>query len=145
MEQDTETLLERILHLQTIAVKLSKLAGVQQGIIEQEELETFEAILRQKQNLIDQLLEYPKLKLAFEQSLLDKREHGHSQLSHAVREIEDTLKFISLVEQSTMNAMRASALKTERELRRLTQTHQATGCYNQTNVMQPKRRLDITS
>lgn len=145
MEHDLTMVLNQIRQLQAAAAKLAKLVASQQLAAQQTELDTLEAILKQKQVFIDELSGYRKLKAVYEGSVRDAGEGMQLQFAGAIQEFEETLAAISRAEEMTIRMLQERHADFGRQLRALTQNRQAANSYNPPGQSSPKSRVDISS
>lgn len=145
-EADAPNELDRMLQeaqsLLAACGKAGKLMDSQAKAIEDKDLETLEAILRQKQPFIDQLLGFKDLKAAYD--LYRSSCSVPDTLASAYRGLEDNIKTLAQADQESIKLLKERHEEMARDLQLLMRGREAASCYSQPLQQQPRPRIDIS-
>jgi hypothetical protein len=141
---DSGSLLRETQRLLVAAEKAKRLIDSQQQAIEEEDLEALEAILRQKQPFIDQLLTFRELKAAYEFYRSSAVLSDSDLLAPLYSELENIIKTLAEADQIAADLLKERHKKMARELQLLMCDRHAANCYSQRLKQQQKPRIDIT-
>jgi flagellar biosynthesis/type III secretory pathway chaperone len=142
---DSGSLLPAAQRLLAASGKVKRLIDSQIKAIEDKDLEALEAILRQKQPFIDQLLEFRNLKAAYELHTSSEAISNRDPLASVYSELENTIKSLAKADQIAADLLKERHAESARELQLLMCDRHAASYYNQPLKQQPKPRIDISS
>lgn len=140
--RDFDGMLQEAQRLLGAAEKAAKLMDSQSKAIADKDLETLEAILRQKQTYIDQLLEFRDLKATYEFSLLSLSIPRPLEAVYA--ELENAIKSLAIADQNSIHHLKEHHAKLAKDLELLMRGREAASCYSQPLQNQPKSKIDIS-
>ncbi len=142
---DPDKLLSQVQHCEQIARNLIKLTHSQLEAIEQADYSTVEALLSQKQHLIDQLAEVADLREACRHITENQPQPVQDKLLIALQTFDDLMIVMSDAEQESINLMQTRQRETAEQLRTLSQQKAVSTNYKPDRQTNLKSRIDISS
>lgn len=143
-KSELDGLLQEAQRLIPIAKKAAKLADSQQKAIEALDLETLEAILRQKQPFIDQLLAFRQFKATYELYISSSAFQIPDLLVSLYAELEDKIQSLAEADEKAIELLAKRHAEKAQELQILMRDRRAASCYGQPAQHQAKPRIDMT-
>jgi len=143
-DQDHSAILNRTLHLVSVAENLSQLVESVQAAIHAGEFDTVEAILQQKQHFIDQLKTLPQLRESYTRSSQALPENQRNEIAAAIQKLESEIKSISATEHDVIRVIESRRKKAAEQLHALAKHRQASSRYRHPEPMPTRNRIDIT-
>lgn len=143
-QKNHRAILDRSLHLLSVAEKLSRLVESIQEAIRTGEFETVEAILQQKQHFIDQLATLPQLREAYQGVLQVLPETQRNEIAAAIQNVEAEIKAISATEREVIRAIDLRRQEASEQLHALAKHRQASRPYHHPGPIPTRNRIDIS-
>ena len=131
--------------MRTDRAGLVKLTGSQLEAIEQADYSTVQALLNQKQRLIDQLAEFADLREACRHIAEHHPQPVQDKLSEAMQNFDDQMRAMSDAEQESISLMQRRQRETAEQLRALSQQKTVSTYYEPTRPGNVKSTIDISS
>ena len=122
-----------------------KLTRSQLEAIQLADYPTVEALLSQKQHLIDQLAEFADFREACRHVAEHQPQPVQARLLDALQTFDDLMIAMSETEQESVSLMQSRQRQTAEELRTLSQQKTVSTYYEPARQTNPKSRIDISS
>lgn len=139
-----DDLLVQFQHIQNSTVRLLQLQQSSLKAIQDNDLTTAEAVLKQKQPLINELLETRKLHNLYEKEVKSNPTRQCEQIESVINKIDTCLEAVRKLEQETISLVQSQHRSTAEKLQKLVRSHSTSKSYHHAKHSPLNSRIDLS-